>query len=75
MVFDYGDYGHYLASAIVQVGYESKTGVFIYGYYNYSLTIMNNFDYGPTIANRAVGISIGKYLSNKKITLDTKNKQ
>ena len=75
MIFSFGDYGHYLASAILQLGYEAANGVFFYGHYNYSLTTMNNFDEGPRIGNRAAGISIGKYLTRKKIVLDTKNKQ
>jgi hypothetical protein len=62
MKFSFGDYGHYLASAIVHLGYEFKTGMFAYAYYNYSLTTMNNADGGPKIGNRAAGISLGKYL-------------
>jgi len=62
MKFSFGDYGHYLASAIFQFGYESKNGMFAYVHYNYSLTTMNNADDGPKIGNRAAGISIGKYL-------------
>jgi hypothetical protein len=62
MKFSFGDYGHYLASAILQIGFESKNGVFVYGHYNYSLTSMNNADGGPRIGNRAAGLSIGKYL-------------
>jgi len=61
MTFSFSDYGHYLASAIIQFGYEAKNGLFVYGHYNYGLTTMNNWDYGPGIGNRAAGISIGKY--------------
>ena len=75
MKFSFGDYGHYLASVIIQLGYEMKNGVFFYGHYNYSLTSMNNADLGPKIGNRAAGISIGKYLNSKKIVLNTKNNQ
>lgn len=75
MKFSFADYGHYLASAIVQLGYELKNGMFFYGHYNYGLTTMNNADRGPKIGNRAAGISIGKYLNSKKIVLDTRNKQ
>jgi hypothetical protein len=63
MKFSFSDYGHYLASAIVQFGYESEGGLFIYGHYNYGLTTMNNWDYGPEIGNRAAGITIGKWLN------------
>lgn len=66
MKFSFGDYGHYLASAILQIGFESKNGVFVYGHYNYSLTTMNNADGGPRIGNRAAGISVGKYLNKIK---------
>jgi hypothetical protein len=65
MKFSFGDYGHYLASAVLQLGYESANGFFVYGHYNYSLTTMNNFDRGPIIANRAAGITIGSYLGKK----------
>lgn len=65
MKFSFSDYGHYLASAIVQVGYEFKNGGFLYGHYNYSLTSMNNSDRGPKIGNRAAGITIGKFLQKK----------
>jgi hypothetical protein len=62
MKFGFGDYGHYLASAIVQFGYEFANGAFLYGHYNYGLTSMNNADRGPKIGNRAAGITIGKFL-------------
>jgi hypothetical protein len=75
MKFSFSDYGHYLASAIVQLGYETKSGFYFYAHYNYSLTTMNNNDYGPAIGNRAAGISIGTYLSKNKIVLDTKTRQ
>ena len=75
MKFGFGDYGHYLVSAILQFGYESKNGMFAYTHYNYSLTTMNNADYGPGINNRAAGFIIGKYFKRNKITMDTKNKR
>lgn len=62
MKFSFGDYGHYLASAILHLGYEMKNSSFVYVYYNYSLTTMNNADGGPKIGNRAVGLSLGRYL-------------
>lgn len=68
MKFDFATYGHYLVSAILQFGYEAKGGLFFYGYYNYSLTTMNNADGGPRIGNRAAGLTIGKYLKKKKAT-------
>lgn len=65
MKFSFSDYGRYLASAIAQFGYEAENGLFVYGHYNYSLTTMNNWDYGPEIGNRAAGITIGKYFKAK----------
>ena len=62
MKFSFADYGHYLASVIVQFGYEAKNGLFFFAHYNYSLTTMNNVDNGPRIDNRAAGITIGKWL-------------
>ena len=74
MIFSFADYGHYLASAILQFGFENKDGLFVYGHYNYSLTTMNNADGGPGIGNRAAGITIGKFLKRKKIVMDTRVK-
>ena len=74
MKFGFADYGHYLASAILQFGYEAKSGWFGYAHYNYSLTSMNNADYGPRIGNRAAGFTIGKYLKRNKVVIDTNNK-
>jgi len=75
MKFSFADYGHYLASAILQFGYEASNGLYFYGHYNYSLTTMNNFDGGPSIGNRAAGVCIGWYFSKNKLVLDTKNKE
>jgi hypothetical protein len=74
MKFSFADYGHYLASAIFQFGYEAKNGLFVYAHYNYSLTTMNNADYGAGIKNRAAGFSIGKYLKRNKVIVGTQNK-
>ena len=75
MPFNFYEYGRYLASAIIHFGYEAKNGAFIYGHYNYSLTTMNNWDYGPTIGNRAFGISAGMYFKRNKAVVDTRNKE
>ena len=75
MKFSFSDYGHYLASAIIQLGYEAANGFFAYGHYNYGLTTMNNWDFGPTIGNRAAGITIGKYFKQNKVVINTENKQ
>jgi hypothetical protein len=65
MKFSFSDYGRYLAAAILQFGYEAKNGLFVYGHYNYGLTTMNNWDYGPEIGNRAFGLTVGKYFKPK----------
>ncbi len=72
MIFSFSDYGHYLASAIFHFGYETANGLFVYAHYNYSLTTMNNHDGGPTILNRAAGISIGKMFKRRKPEVRTR---
>ena len=74
MKFSFGDYGAYLASVILQFGYEAKNGLFGYIHYNYGLISMNNADNGPSIDNRAVGFTIGKYFKKKKVVVGTQNK-
>ena len=73
MKFGFADYGHYLASAIIQFGYEAQNGLFFYAHYNYGLTTMNNADHGPRIGNRAAGITIGKYFK-RKVAMGTQSK-
>lgn len=75
MKFSFSDYGRYLANAVFQLGFESASGFYFYGHYNYSMTTMNNADRGPSIGNRAAGITIGTFLKRDKIVLDTRNKQ
>ena len=74
MKFSFGDYGAYLASVILQFGYEAKKGLFVYAHYNHGLISMNNADNGPYIGNRAVGFTIGKYFKKKKVVIDSPNK-
>ena len=74
MKFGFADYGAYLASMILQFGYEARNGLHFYAHYNHSLISMNNKDYGPRINNRAIGFSIGKYFKKKKAVIDTQNK-
>ena len=74
MKFSFGDYGAYLASVILQFGYEAKNGLFVYAHYNHGLISMNNADNGPRIDNRAVGFTIGKYFKKKKAVIDSQNK-
>jgi hypothetical protein len=74
MKFSFGDYGAYLASVILQVGYEAKNDLYFYAHYNHGLISMNNADNGPHIGNRAVGFTIGKYFKKKKVVSDSPNK-
>lgn len=70
-----GEYGHYAANLIGQIGYEDKSGLVIFAQYSYGATTINNADGGPRIGNRIFGISIGKYLNRKKIVIDTRNRE
>ena len=75
MKFGPGEYGHYSANMLAQVGYETVGGIMIFAQYTHGLASLNNADGGPAIRHRAYGISIGKYLNRKKIVIDTKNKE
>jgi hypothetical protein len=70
-----GDYGHFSANMLVQLGYETGSGFMIFAQYTHGMASTNNEDYGPKIRHRAYGISIGKYLNRKKIVMDTRNKE
>jgi outer membrane protein with beta-barrel domain len=67
MVYGFTAYGHYLASLLVQLGYESRTGFMIFGQYTLGLMNVNNADGGPQIMHRAYGICVGKYFNKKRI--------
>mgnify|MGYP000981594459 CR=1 FL=1 len=62
MVFGFGDYGRYAASFLFQLGYESKSGWFLYGQYTHGVGSFNNADHGPRITHRGLGFSVGYYL-------------
>lgn len=66
LVFDFGQYGRYGASMVLQLGYETSKGLTLYGHYTHGIGSINNADYGPKILHRAYGISVGKYLTRKK---------
>lgn len=70
-----GDYGHFSANMLGQVGYETGSGFMIFAQYTHGMASTNNSDGGPKIRHRAIGISFGKYLNRKKIVMDTKNKE
>lgn len=70
-----GDYGHFSASMLMQIGYETGGGFMLFAQYTHGMASTNNEDHGPKIRHRAYGISIGKYLNRKKIVIDTRNKE
>jgi hypothetical protein len=70
-----GDYGHFSANLLCQIGYETGNGFMIFAQYTHGMASTNNEDGGPKIRHRAYGISIGKFLNRKKIVMDTKNKE
>jgi len=65
MKFSYGDYGHYSANMLLQIGYEASSGLMIFAQYSHGLASINNADGGPQIRHRVFGISIGKYINRK----------
>jgi hypothetical protein len=75
MKFGPGEYGHYSANLLAQIGYETSGGFMIFAQYTHGAASLNNADGGPAIRHRAYGISIGKYFNRKKIVMDTKNKE
>lgn len=62
MVFSFTRYGRYAANLIMQFGYETKTGILLWGQYGHGIGSMNNADFGPKIWHRTYSISFGKYL-------------
>ncbi len=70
-----GDYGHFSANMLMQIGYETGNGFMFFAQYTHGMASTNNTDGGPKIRHRAYGISIGKYFNRKKIVIDTRNKE
>jgi Outer membrane protein beta-barrel domain len=66
MAFSFTQYGRVAANLITQLGYETKDGLLLFAQYSYGIGSMNNADAGPGIWHRVAGISIGKYLNQKK---------
>lgn len=66
MPFSYGDYGHYAASLVLQLGYETGSGFLIAAGYTHGMGSINNADYGPRIRHRVYGLTLGKLLVTKK---------
>ncbi len=75
MVFSNGDYGHFSANMLAQIGYETGGGFMFFVQYTHGMASTSNADGGPKIRHRAYGISFGKYLNRKKIAMDTRNKE
>ncbi len=73
--FGFDKYGHFSASAVGHLGYETSGGFAISAQYTYGLASINNADGGPRIRHRAFGITFSKRIGSKKIVIDTRNKQ
>lgn len=65
MTFSFSHYGRITASAIVRIGYEMVSGLFLFGHYAHGLGSLNNADGGPVINHRIFGIGAGKYFSKR----------
>lgn len=59
-------YGRYNVSLSAQLGYQSANGFVIYAHYMPELFSMNNEEQGPTIQNRFIGITVGKFIQTIK---------
>jgi hypothetical protein len=68
-------YGRYEASVTAQFGFETHNGFTIYGRYLHGLISINNEEDGPSIRNRLIGITIGKFFKSGKNVIDTRNKE
>ena len=60
------NYGRYNVAIVAQFGFETSTGFIIHGDYNQQLFSMSNEDEGPSIRNRLVGVTFGKFLKARK---------
>ncbi|ANE52884.1 porin family protein [Flavisolibacter tropicus] len=58
-------YSPITTNAILQFGYESQGGFFIFGHYDHGLGSVNNNDFGPDAKHRALGLSLGFYFGRK----------
>src|SRR5437762_5199325 len=59
-------YGRYGAAVVAQFGFEMTGGFTFYAHYVQHLISMSNEEDGPSIRNRMVGITIGKFFKTKK---------
>jgi hypothetical protein len=65
-------YGRFTSAANVQLGYEFKSGFFMYAHYAQGLGSMNNSDYGPIIRHRLFGVSLGAFFWKNPNVIDTR---
>ena len=65
MKFSFGDYGRFGANLLLHLGYETSSGLIIFGHYTHGFGSIVNTDNGPRIVHRAFGISVGKYFNRK----------
>lgn len=72
MKFANTDYCRYSASANLNIGFEAKSGFFIYSHYSHGLGSMNNSDGGPVIKHRILGLSLGMFLQRNPNVIDTR---
>lgn len=72
MKFGPGEYGRYSANLITQLGYEKDGGFIVYFQFTHSPANLSNRDGGPIIKHKVFGLTFGKYLSRKKIVIDTR---
>jgi len=75
MKFGPGEYGRYSANLLAQLGYETANGFLIFAQFTHSPANLSNRDGGPSIKHKVFGLSVGKYFNNKKIVIDTRNRE
>jgi hypothetical protein len=72
MKFANTEYCRFTSAANVHLGYEFKSGIFMYAHYAQGLGSMNNSDYGPIIRHRLFGVSVGMFFWKNANVIDTK---
>jgi len=60
------NYGRYNVAIVAQFGYETSSGFTVHGDYYQQLFSMSNEEEGPSIRNRMVGVTFGKFLKARK---------
>lgn len=66
MTFSFADYSFVTAALNTQLGFQHKSGLTLFAYYNYGFGSLNNSDYGPKIFHRIAGAALGWKLGKKK---------